>query len=139
MLEKSSGNPESEEEGAVSIALEMRHSIHHLAGPNTDSDTREARISRAALAAGISFRQAKSLFYGETKDPKSSIVTRVRDAVARANHKAEANARDAAARTADVGELLARAVEVDADLRREVLALVLRKFAGAGFEDRPVD
>lgn len=85
MLESSSGNPETQTERAVSTAYEMRQAIRPPRGPPRETDTRESRIARAARAAGISFRQAKSLFYREATDPKSSVVERVRAAMAKAN------------------------------------------------------
>lgn len=72
--EKSSGNPDS-------LAEEMRRAIVALAGPRSWLDTRESMIARAARKAGLTFRQARALFYGETADPKYSVVRRVREAV----------------------------------------------------------
>ena len=122
----------------MSVATEMHQSIRTLAGPRADSDTRETMLARAARRAGITSRQARALYYGEAKDPKSSVVERVRAAIARNAKKAEADARTKLIETADVGQLVAHAVEVDEDLRREVLALVLRRIAGDSAEDRPM-
>lgn len=139
MPESSSEIPNKRASEPMSIAAEMHQSIRTLAGPRGNHDTRETMLARAAWRAGISSRQARSLYYQESKDPKSSVVERVRAAIARANQKAEADARNVATRTADVGELVARAVEMDADLRREVVALVLRRIQGDGAADRSVD
>lgn len=103
-----------------------------------DASNREGMLACAARRAGISYSQAKRIFYGETTDPKTSVRERIVRAVQKLNEKAEAHARGQIERTADLGELVARAVEVDADLRREVLALVLRRLAGVGPEDRPM-
>ncbi len=119
----------------MGIAAEMHQSIMTLAGPRGDNDTRESMLARAARRAGISHRQARALYYGEAKDPKSSVVEGVRAAMNRMTQKAEQDVLD----TADLSQLVARAVEVDADLRREVVALVLRKITGRGAEDRPMD
>ncbi|MFG1389066.1 hypothetical protein [Xanthobacter versatilis] len=116
--------------------LTLRDAITLLGG---NEPTREGRLAGAARRAGISFSQAKRIFYGETTDPKTSVRERIMHAVQNLNQKAEADARNAAARTADVGELVARAVDLDANLRREVLALVLRRLAGDRSEDSPLD
>lgn len=81
MTEIPSTKPETEGRVVTSIALEMKHSIVLLAGHRRSSDTRESMIARAARRANISFRQAKSLFYGETRDPRASVVERVRAAI----------------------------------------------------------
>lgn len=139
MPDKSSGIPDKSAGDAVTLAVEMHQSIKTLAGPRGDVDTRESMLSRAARRAGITYRQARALYYRETSDPRASVVERVRAAMAKANEKAEAHARGQIERTADVGQLVARAVEVDANLRREVLALILRRLAGDGPEDSPMD
>lgn len=136
MPEKSSKRPNTEQSRAMSIAAEMHQSIRTLAGPRGENDTRESMLARAARRAGISQRQARALFYGEAKDPKSSVVERVRAAVIRSTKKAENDAREIAVSTADVGELVARAVEMDADLGREIVALVLRKITRRRVENR---
>lgn len=81
MAESSSRKPETEGCVVTSVAIEMKRSIVLLAGTRRDSDTRESMIARAARRAGISFRQAKSLFYGETRDPRASVVESVRSAM----------------------------------------------------------
>lgn len=81
MTEISSTKPETEGRVVTSIALEMKHSIVLLAGHRHSSDTRESMIARAARRANISFRQAKALFYGETRDPRASVVEKVRAAI----------------------------------------------------------
>lgn len=81
MTEIPSTKPETEGQVVTSIALEMKRSIVLLAGTRQASDTRESMIARAARRANISFRQAKALFYGETRDPRASIVESVRSAI----------------------------------------------------------
>lgn len=94
MLESSSRKTESE----MHVALEMKQSIVLLAGTRQPEDTRESMIARAARRAGISFRQAKSFFYGETTNPRSGVVERVRAAIDNANAAQEAKARDESTR-----------------------------------------
>lgn len=78
----------------MSVVLEMKQSIVALGGPRQPEDTRESMINRAARKAGISFRQAKSFFYGESSDPRASVVERVRAAIDNANAAQEAKVRD---------------------------------------------
>lgn len=138
MPEDSSKRPNSEVEGKVNIADEMHQSIWQLAGGRGEHDTRETMLARAARRAGISQRQARALYYREAKDPKSSVVERVRDAISKSQIKAEQDARKLASKSGDVDQLVARAVEVDADFRREIAALVLSKFPWLGSADRSV-
>lgn len=91
--EKASGKPENERK-PMNVTFEMKQSIITLAGPRQPEDTRESMIRRAARRAGISFRQAKSYFYGEASDFRMSGVERVRAAIAKANAGQEAKARE---------------------------------------------
>lgn len=88
IMEKSSGKAE------MDISIEMHSAISKLAGHRDWRDTRGRWLEKAARAAGISYRQAKSLFYGETKDPKWSVVEKVRAARDRMLAAQEAGARD---------------------------------------------
>lgn len=139
MPEKSSGNPESSQEVRVTDALTMKNAMVALAGPRRDGDTRESMLSRAARRAGISFRQAKSLYYGEARDPRASVLQRVTEAVQRLNKQAENDARETVSATDDITQLLASARQINEDLHREVLALVLHRLAGPGPEDSALD
>lgn len=109
----------------------LRELIVAVAGPRSWSDTRESWLARAARRAGISFRQAKSAFYGEIKNPNSASAQRLRAAAA-AQGRSEAKA------LAEKFETLANALRVqDADFHSEdVSALVdaaraLRGLGGA--------
>ncbi len=62
------------------LATEMRGAISLLAGERAWNETRERWLDRAARRANISYRQAKSLFYGEG-NPRSELVDRVRETV----------------------------------------------------------
>lgn len=83
MAESSDGNRK------VSWAAE----IEAIAGPRMASDTRESWLARAARKAGISFRQCKALYYGETIDPKVSVALGVAAAAEKARNEARALAR----------------------------------------------
>ena len=69
MSEKSSN------EGAT-----MRELIVAVAGQRQWSDTRESWLARAARKAGVSYRQAKAIYYNEIKDPNHRSVRLMRDA-----------------------------------------------------------
>lgn len=56
---------------------EMREAVATVAGPRAFHETRESWLARAARNAGISFRQAKSLFYGEITDPEHKAARRM--------------------------------------------------------------
>jgi hypothetical protein len=76
------------------IANEMRQSIIALAGVRGWGETRERWIEKASRAAGISYRTAKSIFYEEIADPKSSVVEHIRNAVEKKNKTQESIARN---------------------------------------------
>ena len=135
MSEKSSRNRENEE-GVVTDGLTLPEAIRALGGK---AENRARMLDNAARRAGISYSQAKRIFYGETTDPKGSVRTRIERALQKLNTKAEAHARKQAEQTADVGQLVARVVEADENLRREVLALVLQRLSGDGPEDSALD
>lgn len=112
---------EKSSEGNIvsALALEMRRSITALAGPRGWSETRERWIERAARRAGITYRQAKSLFYGECPDPRASVVERVRDAAARL-------ARKEAVDLASKFETIAMAINAtDENFHRETVAALV--------------
>lgn len=76
--------PEKSSEARMSqLALEMRQAIAAVAGPRGWQETREYWLARAARRIGITYRQTKSLFYQECRDPRASVVQRVRDAALR--------------------------------------------------------
>lgn len=124
----------------MNVAAEMKQSIVLLAGPRQSSDTRESMISRAARRAGISFRQAKSFFYGESTDPRASVVERVRAAIDNANTAQEAKAR---AEYQHIREQIAllqqRLAALGEDIGGATAAVVQREIDRNRPLDRPVD
>ena len=58
----------------------MRELIAQVAGPQTWRDNRKSWIDRAAERAGISYRQAKAIYYGEIQDPDHNSIRRLRRA-----------------------------------------------------------
>ena len=61
----------------MSAAVNWSEMIGVIAGPKLPGDTGESWLARAARRAGITYRQAKALKYGETTDPKHSVASRV--------------------------------------------------------------
>ncbi|WP_316205770.1 hypothetical protein [Bradyrhizobium sp. SZCCHNS1012] len=96
----------------------MRTLIVAAAGPRLDTDTRETWLRRAADLVGVSFRQARAVYYGEVSGPNCEAVRKFEEA-------AERRAREGAADLADqFDSLLAQLVPGAAFLdRREVDAL----------------
>lgn len=135
MPESASRKTESE----MNVAAEMKQSIVVLAGPRSDTDTRESMIARAARRAGISFRQAKSFFYGETTNPRFGVVERVRAAIENANLAQEAKAR---AEYEHVREQIAlleqRLAALGADIGSEGAAVSFAGVVENGPMDRPM-
>lgn len=71
----------------MSTAVNWSQMIGAIAGPMQPGDTRESWIARAARKAGITYRQAKSLCYGETTDPKFSVAKSVLSAAEQAREE----------------------------------------------------
>lgn len=90
MLDKFSGAKVVSE-----LALELRRSITAVAGERAWNETRERWLERAARKIGISYRQAKALFYCECSDPRASVVEKVRSAAVK---KAQSEAGELASR-----------------------------------------
>ncbi len=120
----------------TTVAFEMKSSIARLAGQRALHDTRESWLRRGARAAGISYRQAKSLFYGESADPRSSTVEAVRGALAKRRHK-EAAAREEFRAAIKLIEDFERGLAAfDPDLAREVADQALGGLREARCVDR---
>ena len=77
----------------------MRSLIVAAAGPRLDTDTRETWLRRAADLVGVSFRQARAVYYGEISGPNCEAVRKFEEA-------AERRAREGAADLADQFECL---------------------------------
>lgn len=70
--------------------LDWQQYISEVAGPMKNSDTRESWLARAARRSRISYRQIKALYYGQTKDPRTSIAIGVLSAADKARAEASA-------------------------------------------------
>ncbi len=68
--------------------LDWQTFIAQAAGPMRAQDTRESWLARAARKAGISYRQIKALWYGQTVDPKTSTAIGVLTAAEKARKEA---------------------------------------------------
>lgn len=106
--------------------------IEAVAGARQWSDTRQSWINRAARRAGISYRAAKAIYYGEITDPEHRAVRRLVDA-------AGTNARREATELADKLDTIARGMRAsDPDFHgADISALVyvarkLRNCFGTG-------
>lgn len=137
MAEKASTKTEKSEQHMFG-ELTGREAIVAIAGGRSDADNRESMIRRAAVRAGISYRQAKGLYYGETKDPRASVAQRLTEALHRYAQGALRHAREEYQET-DTDQLVSNALVADAELRSAVVALVLEKLSRPRSEDRPMD
>lgn len=72
----------------VQRTLDWPSQINAIAGPMKSGDTRESWLARAARKSGATFRQVKSLYYGECKDPKTSVALGVLSAADKARNEA---------------------------------------------------
>jgi hypothetical protein len=102
-----------------SSGASLRELVATVAGQREWTDTRESWLARAARQAGVSFRQIRSIWYGELTNPNAPSARKLRDAAARAG-RAEARA------LAERFETMARAlVAADPDFHSaDVHALV---------------
>ena len=107
----------------TALVDEMHSAIVALAGPRSSYDNRESMISRAAKAADISYRQAKSFFYRESANPSARVVARVRSALARCDQHS-------AAAAAAEHDLVAR-LEAENAILRQFIASTLAGMEGA--------
>jgi hypothetical protein len=70
------------------IEFNWRLLIGEIAGPQRIDETRERWLERAARKSQTSFRQIKSLYYGQSRDPKTSTAVRVLEAATKARAEA---------------------------------------------------
>jgi hypothetical protein len=82
MSEKSDGK------SVVDRTLNWQSHISAIAGPRGTSDTRESWLARASRKTKVPFRQIKALYYGECKDPKTSVAISVLSAADQARAEA---------------------------------------------------
>lgn len=69
-------------------AIDLKIEIRSIAG-FIEGDTTESRIRRAARRAGMSFYQARDVWYGAIKDPRASIIEKIHAAKSEATKNAD--------------------------------------------------
>ena len=72
----------SEKKAGMNTAVDWRNEIEVIAGPFAGN--RKGWLARAARKAGASYRQFKSLYYGETNNPRHDLASRVLSAAQQA-------------------------------------------------------
>lgn len=75
----------------MSENLSVREFVTAVAGPRGWNETRESWLARSARQAGVSYRAAKALFYGEITDPDHKAARRMRDAATKKARQEAAN------------------------------------------------
>jgi hypothetical protein len=68
--------------------LNWQQIVTEVGGPMQANDTRESWLSRAARRSRVSYRQIKALYYGQTKDPRTSVALGVLSAAEKARKEA---------------------------------------------------
>lgn len=61
------------------VALDISHQMKALVPPR-EGDTIHTRIRRAARFVGVSFSTGRRLWYGQVKDPRASVIDKIRQA-----------------------------------------------------------
>lgn len=106
----------------------LRDLVSAVAGPRLDTDTRQSWLRRAARQAGVTYSQARKLFYGDIADPYHRTATRFREAAGRYE----------ATNLAAQFEGLAQSLHVrDADFHGEDIAALLSAARSLRGLDRP--
>jgi hypothetical protein len=103
----------SSKEGKMQSSISPRDALSRLVQPRA-FDTRERWLEAVARKAGISYRAAKGIFYGEIKDPEHRAFRRVTDTIKRA----ERAGAEHDALVHDSAAILARAHRLQAELDR---------------------
>lgn len=109
-------NPSNGGKAVSKLVMEMRDAIIELAGNRALFDTRDRWLERAARAAGISRRMAKSFFYCERCNPSAEVVEAVRAARDNLRAKTRKLGNVSGARS-EYAELLARIEKLEKTLR----------------------
>ncbi len=87
-----------------------------LCGPREIHDSRESWLRRGARQAGLSYRQAKGIFYAEITDPENRAVRLIREKLER-ERRIRAGAKNEKI-THDNAAILARALRLQSELER---------------------
>jgi len=73
----------SENSGDGMNAASPKTLLADLCGPREIHDSRESWLRRGARLAGLSYRQVKSIFYGEIQNPDHRAVRAIRETLER--------------------------------------------------------
>lgn len=111
----------SEKKVEMNSAVNWHDEISTIAG--SFDGNRKGWLSRAARKADTTYRQVKALYYGESKNPRHSVATKILSAAVQARLE---EARRDAARLADIYQTTAQTlVNIDPDFHRgDIDALV---------------
>jgi hypothetical protein len=102
-----------------------------LCGPREIHDSRESWLRRGARQAGLSYRQAKGIFYAEITDPENRAVRLIREKLER-ERRIRAGAKHEKI-THDNAAILARALRLQSELERVSAELAaIRTHLGLG-------
>jgi hypothetical protein len=110
---------------AMNAHADPRAMLSQLVEPKA-FDTRESWLSSVARKAGISYRAAKGIFYGEISDPEHRAYRRVTDIIERAQSAGaehERTMRESAAiqrRSRDLADELDELAARISEIRREL-------------------
>lgn len=116
----------------MTVAAEMKDAIVFLAGPRGWHDNRKSWLSKGARAAGISYRQARSLFYQEAENPRSKIVEAVREALRKRHSETLKEARNAYSELTQSIQRAESALRISTENMGGVEVAVLREVLGRG-------
>lgn len=98
----------------------MRELVAAVAGPREWGETRESWLARSARMAGVTYRQAKAVFYGEITDDDHRSVRRMKQAARELRGRREAQ------ELAAQFESIARSAhEADTDFHSEDVAALV--------------
>lgn len=84
--------------------VSMRDLVAAVAGPVSAFENRKGWLAKAAREAGVSYRSAKALFYGEITDPEHKAARKMRDAAGRYEARNLAGQFESLAHSLNVGD-----------------------------------
>jgi len=121
-----------EKSSRMSTAVNWQQEIGAIAGPYEGN--RKGWLARASHRAGVSFRQIKALYYGQTSNPRHDTAARVLSAADKARQQ---EARRDALMVADVFNRHAAALaNIDPDFHRPEIDAFLAAARAISGRDR---
>jgi hypothetical protein len=113
-----------------SSVVDWQNEVAAVAGPYQSGDTRESWLYRAARKSGLSLRAIKSLWYGESKDPRFSVARSIIQAAEKARQEAIKQA-------GEYENLAARMSHTDPDFHSQDVLALLHAARSLRGSDRP--